>query len=764
MRFSGQSKRFLLAISPLVILLLLLSQFAGSSFAQQEPNRVDAEISESGITMPDTLPAGLTYLYVTNTGSTNQNFHFVGPEIDRTFDSDIMPGHVKLMVLNLQSGDYQVSNPLDPQGMPLEITVSEGGESEVTGTPGLDDDGTVTPAADDVVTGTPGEGEVTGTPGPDDGTGTPAADDAVTGTPGADEEQVPVTGSEHAGFSVAEIAQPGTSGEIDLEIQLVQIAEGFNDPVNVVSPRDGSGRLFVVERSGVIRIVQDGEVLEQPFLDLSGMTLDAFLEAGMYDLEFHPDFANNGRFYVHFAEILRNGDGMIVEYTVSADDENIADMESARVIMIIEQPWANHNGGELAFGPDGYLYIGSGDGGWEGDPLNAGQDLSTLLGKLLRIDVDTSSPSQPYGIPEDNPFVQEETLVQLFNIPESEFAQLNPTARSEIWAYGLRNPWKFHFDPETGDLYLPDVGQNHWEEINFQPADSQGGENYGWKFLMGTHCFPIDLEECPNVGVLPVAEYDHDQGTAIVGLGVYRGSDYPEMDGIYFVGDWGSGRIWGLQQGDDGEWVFDELLQTGTRITGGGPDENGTIYVTTCFCEYDSMSAEENQPGFLWQLVPADQVPEDAVTPPGGGVEEQETTPTPGTTGTPGVTGTPAAGTPTPGAQTGTPAATGEAGAGGAASEDELVQQGEQVFTSTCASCHGNSGQGGIGPALAGDEFVVQEPPDPVIDIVLNGMGQMPAFRNQLETDQIAAVISFIRNMWGNEASIVTPEQVEGAE
>ena len=418
----------------------------------------------------------------------------------------------------------------------------------------------------------------------------------------------------------ANVVTPGEELPVDASIQLVKVAEGFVDPVNVVSPRDGSGRLFVVERHGVVRIVNaDGQLMEEPFLDIQDLVVSAFLEQGLYDLEFHPDFANNGRFFVHFSELMRNGDGMIVEYALSSEDENRADPESAKVIMQLEQPWANHNGGELAFGPDGYLYIGSGDGGWEGDPLEAGQDLSTLLGKLLRIDVDVQD-GRAYAIPEDNPFAdaQNPQLVQLFGITEEEFSQIHSEAKPEIWAYGLRNPWKFSFDLETGDLYLTDVGQNYWEEINFQPADSVGGENYGWDFLMGSHCFPIEDETCPSVGVLPVAEYSHpeDSGCAIIGIGSYRGDEFQNLDGVYFSGDYCSGIIWGLMRDENNRWHYAEVIDTNLQLTGSGQGEDGTLYVTTCHCNYGGPSAVENPPGALWRIVAGDAVPEGAETAP----------------------------------------------------------------------------------------------------------------------------------------------------
>jgi len=407
--------------------------------------------------------------------------------------------------------------------------------------------------------------------------------------------------------SGVEVAQPGDERTLpgDPQIALEMVAEGFVDPINVAFAPNDADHIFVVERHGVVRLVENGEIREEPFLDIEDQVLSAFLEAGLYDVEFHPDFAENGYVYVHFAEILANGDGKIVRYSVDQESMTV-DPDSARLIMTLEQPWANHNGGELAFGPDGYLYIGSGDGGWEGDPLEAGEDLGTLLGKLLRIDVNVPDDSyHPYAIPADNPFANRAGLVQLFGISEDTFADIHTEARPEIWAYGLRNPWKFHFDGETGDLYLPDVGQNHWEEINFQPADSEGGENYGWDTLMGTHCHPVQTGDCAQVGVLPVAEYNHDLGCSVSGLGVYRAEDVENLNGVYLVGDYCSGTIWGLGRGEDDRWTFQELLQANAQLTAGNSAPDGQVYVTSCNCNYGGPQPSENPPGSLWRVVPA---------------------------------------------------------------------------------------------------------------------------------------------------------------
>jgi len=429
--------------------------------------------------------------------------------------------------------------------------------------------------------------------------------------------------------SVTQVAQVGGALPGEPRIQLVKVADGLNDAVNVTNAGDGSGRLFVAERVGRIRVVtREGEVLGEPFLDLTelnpigGVVQSQFVEQGLYDIAFHPDYEDNGYFYVHYASLPFNGDGMVVRFRVSADNPNRADPESSKVILQIDQPWYNHNGGSIKFGPDGYLYIGSGDGGWEGDPLNAGQDLGTLLGKILRIDVDTEDA--PYRIPEDNPFADDlgakPRLMELFGITEPEFARLHATARPEIWAYGLRNPYEMAFDRESGDLFIADVGQNHWEEIDWQPAGGAGGENYGWDANMGTRCHPLHEdkyaragEACNQVGVLPVAEYKHDFGCSAQGLGVAR---YAGLDGAYLVGDWCSGRVWGV--GWDGErWQLAELLDTELMFTAGGYGEDGTVYAVTCNCFYtQDRGPLRNPPGALWKVVAADQVPSGAEVAP----------------------------------------------------------------------------------------------------------------------------------------------------
>jgi glucose/arabinose dehydrogenase len=462
-------------------------------------------------------------------------------------------------------------------------------------------------------------------------------------------------------FYPAEVAQPGGDLPGDPQVQLVLVTDQLEEPVNVAAPMDESGRIFVVERGGKIKIVQpDGTVLPEPFLDWTRWTMSAFLEQGLLGLAFHPNFAQNGVFYINYTDVLRSGDVLTLQFRVSADDPNRADPNSAEVISFRSQPYPNHIGGDIAFGPDGCLYIGHGDGGLEGDPLDAGQDLTTHLGKMLRIDVNpnlglppcgkgwtlptaeeamaaaAAEPITPqthsvngggmgremigkgYDIPADNPLVQGDMILDLFGLTEDDFARYHPYAQPEIWAFGIRNPWQFSFDRETGDLWIGDVGQNFWEEIDFEPASSAGGFNYGWKFLQGSHCFPDSLNpDCPKVGVLPVAEYPHDPsgGSTVIGGHVYRGEAYPSLQGIYFVSDYISGRIWGIAP-NGGAWQMEELLDTSLFVTGAGEDEAGNIYFTSCECGYGQTAP--NPRGALWMLVAADAVPDGATLAPVG--------------------------------------------------------------------------------------------------------------------------------------------------
>lgn len=417
--------------------------------------------------------------------------------------------------------------------------------------------------------------------------------------------------------SVMDAALPGGTIPGNPQIQLVQVATGLIDPINLTNAGDGSGRLFVVERTGTVRIIKDGQLLPDPFLDIGSDVKTDFLEQGLLGLAFHPDYENNGRFFVYFSSYIANGAVTLREFTVSADNPDVADPESGRTLFSIADPYVNHNGGTIKFGADGYLYIAIGDGGLAGDPWDNAQDLSNLFGKILRIDVDSGDP---YGIPADNPFA--DSGRPLYGAEFDEPGRYHPDAAREIWSYGLRNPWQFAFDRETGDLYIADVGQNYWEEINFAEA-GVGGQNWGWDLLEGTHCYPADVTECQPFGVAPVAEYDHSTGScSITGIGVYRGSVSTALTGIYFNSDFCSGNVWGLMRDDSGAWQYQELLDTSLFVTGAGEGEDGELYATSCNCQfsrdYDPFADPQ---GAVWQIVSADQVGADAVIAPTAAAE-----------------------------------------------------------------------------------------------------------------------------------------------
>ena len=290
------------------------------------------------------------------------------------------------------------------------------------------------------------------------------------------------------------------------------VVTGLSSPVFLTAPPGDLERLFVVERPGRIRIVRNDALVTTPYLDISG-SIAAGGERGLLGLAFHPDYALNGWFFVNFTD--SGGDTQIVRYTVSGNAD-IADPTSAETILSVNQPFSNHNGGMIAFGPDGMLYIGMGDGGDGGDPQGHGQNPATLLGSMLRLDV---GGALPYVVPPDNPFLA------------------HAIARRETWAFGLRNPWRFSFDRQTGDLYIGDVGQGEWEEISFQARSSSGGENYGWNVVEGSDCYS-PASGCSMAGLtLPVLEYSHSDGCSITGGYVYRGSAVPGWEGRYFYAD-----------------------------------------------------------------------------------------------------------------------------------------------------------------------------------------------------------------------------------
>jgi hypothetical protein len=342
-----------------------------------------------------------------------------------------------------------------------------------------------------------------------------------------------------------------------LEFELV--ADGFAQPIYVTSAEDGSDRLFVLEqgqnvggtKTGNIRVVEDGVVLPTPFLTLSGMASAG--EQGLLGLAFHPDYATNGWFYVDYSR--GDGDTVIARYQVSAGDPNVADAGSESILLTISQPFTNHNGGHLAFGPDGYLYVSSGDGGSGGDPGDRAQNVDLLLGKILRLDVDGGPP---YGIPPSNPFV-------------------GTAGADEIWAYGLRNPWRFSFDRATGDLFIGDVGQNTIEEIDFQPA-GLAGVNWGWRCYEGSNAF--NLTDCgdPEDYRFPILEYDHTLGCSVTGGFRYRGP-WPSIESYYLYSDFCSGTIWGATTEDSVSWSSSELADTAFAVASFGEGDDGELFV-----------------------------------------------------------------------------------------------------------------------------------------------------------------------------------------
>ena len=366
-----------------------------------------------------------------------------------------------------------------------------------------------------------------------------------------------------------EDVQPANVSALPFTITLQPVVtSGLAEPVHLTHAGDGSGRLFVVERAGRIRVIRNGALLVTPYLDIHTLVQSSGGEQGLLSVAFDPSFESNGTFYVDYTGLLGTGDTVIARYVVANPVADVASVVSVTNLLTITQPEVNHNGGQLQFGPnDDYLYIGMGDGGgggdWHGTIGNA-QDRSKLLGKLLRIDV-RGVPT--YTIPSTNPFTQ------------------TAGARPEIWAWGLRNPWRFSFDRANGDLFIGDVGQDCFEEIDYQPASSHGGENYGWRLMEGFHHFdPLDQQNCaqpmisPVMLTLPITEIVHPNAEAIVGGYVYRGSQYPQLQGVYFFGDNVTQKIWAAKQVAPGNWASELKLDTSLSISSFGEDEGGELY------------------------------------------------------------------------------------------------------------------------------------------------------------------------------------------
>jgi glucose/arabinose dehydrogenase len=430
------------------------------------------------------------------------------------------------------------------------------------------------------------------------------------------------------------LALPALAGEtaqheadiIDLDLNLEPFAEGFTSPVYLTPLPDGSGQLVVLDQIGVAYLLTaEGERLEEPFLDVRDRMVElreAFDERGLLGIAFHPGYAENGRFYVYYSAPLRDSapqewdhTAHVSEFRVSPEDPNVTNPNSERIILQVDQPQFNHDGGTVIFGPDGYLYIALGDGGGGNDvamghpPIGHGQDYTTLLGSILRIDVDRGWPG--YAIPHDNPLVGEE-------------------GRDEIYAWGMRNPYRISFDAETGDLYVGDVGQILWESVNLVNAPG----NYGWNIKEGTHCFdPLNphepLDDCPDTGahgeplIDPIIEYpntgprddvtihgDLEVGTTVIGGYVYRGSAFPELVGKYVYGDWTANRneaagVIFVAEPSDGEglWSWQQLHRfDGSYVLSFGQDEDHELYVTVI----DSRGPT-GESGRIYKLVPGTQ-------------------------------------------------------------------------------------------------------------------------------------------------------------
>ncbi len=337
-----------------------------------------------------------------------------------------------------------------------------------------------------------------------------------------------------------------------VNLQLTQVSD-LGSVVDIKHAGDNSQRLFLLQQSGVIRILRNGELLLEPFIDISSRVRSGG-EEGLLSLDFAPDFSTNGHVYLYYSN--RDGNTVLSRFIAQG---NTADPNTEEILLVFDQPFGNHNGGRIEFGPDGMLYLGLGDGGGGGDTDGNAQNPQTLLGKIIRLDVESTQTG--FAIPADNPFINDSNT------------------RSEIWALGLRNPWRMAFDNLTGDLYIADVGENEFEEVNFQAASSGGGENYGWNILEANSCF--NSSDCDRQGLtMPAAAYDHSEGCSITGGQVYRGNDYPDLVGRYLYGDFCTGRIWSLKQAQ-GNSQIEILRDSGSGMFTFGEDQSGNVYLST---------------------------------------------------------------------------------------------------------------------------------------------------------------------------------------
>ena len=357
--------------------------------------------------------------------------------------------------------------------------------------------------------------------------------------------------------------------EIGIGIEAAFPSLRFNRPVVLTHAGDGSDRIFVVEQDGVIRVFDNAADVKtsRVFLDIFDRVSRVGNEEGLLGLAFHPNYKNNGQFFVHYSSKIDDMHGVIARYSVSEDTANVADANSEEILLKQKQPYRNHNGGAIEFGPDGYLYISFGDGGKANDPHLHGQNLSTLLGSILRIDVDSTSEGRNYGIPDDNPFV------------DTEFESRG--AQPEIWALGLRNVWRFSFDRELGHLYAADVGQGELEEVNLI---TRGG-NYGWNRFEADSDFRTKTKLATEDVSAPITSYSHKWGLSITGGNVYRGAMHPSLAGTYFYADYVSGNLWGLRKQPDGQYKSRLVRRTGRSISTFGEDEQGELFL----CSFDGL-------------------------------------------------------------------------------------------------------------------------------------------------------------------------------
>ncbi len=343
------------------------------------------------------------------------------------------------------------------------------------------------------------------------------------------------------------------------DIELIELASGLDLPVDITHA--GDDKLYIVEKTGSIKIFENGSLLSEDFLNIQSQVYSNQDETGLLGLAFHPDFATNRIFYVNYMSSASKT--RISKFMANFTDPNTAEPNSEQVLMELDQPFANHNGGCIKFGPDGYLYIALGDGGWGGDPQDHGQNPESLLGKMLRIDVDNLDPGSFYGIPADNPFVND------------------PDTFNEIWATGLRNPWRFSFDSENGDLWIADVGQDDWEEINYHAAGEASGINYGWRCKEGFENY--NSNNCNSTYEAPIFAYANNLGSggcSVTGGFVYRGSEFPYFAGKYIYADFCTGRFWSISKSPSGNWVNSLLANLqNNEFSSFGEDINGELYV-----------------------------------------------------------------------------------------------------------------------------------------------------------------------------------------